>query len=254
MFNLAYLAALRAAEADILARYLRPGARVLELGAGTGQQAKAMAARGYDVEAIDVPGSYYSGAREFPITDYDGRHIPFPGRSFDIVFSSSVLEHVLDLAQLSGEIKRVLKPGGYCIHVMPTHAWRFWTTLSELPSALQFAWAQGRDLLPGRDPQRFLRTWLRVSYRFGRCLFQTRHGERGNFVSEFWFFRPAWWRRQFERDGFSVVRDEPLGLFYTANMVFGERWSMEKRARLARTLGSACHVFEVKPADAPATS
>ncbi len=248
MFNLEYLATLRAAEADRLARYLRPGARLLEIGAGTGQQAKAMAARGFHVEAIDLPQSYYAGAREFPITDYDGRRIPFPDMSFDIVFSSSVLEHVSDLAQLNGEIKRVLKPGGYCIHVMPTHAWRFWTTLSEFPSALQFAWTRRRELLPAGDLRRALHTWLRVCYRFARCFVQKRHGERGNFISELWFFRPAWWRRQFERQGFAVVRDEPLGLFYTANMVFGERWSIAKRVRLAKTLGSACHVFEVKPA------
>jgi len=38
-----------------------------------------------------------------------------------------------------------------------------------------------------------------------------------------------------------------MGLFYTGNMTFGVRWSLPKRARLARVLGSACHIFELRP-------
>ena len=50
----------------------------------------------------------------------------------------------------------------------------------------------------------------------------------------------------FRDNGFEVMKDEPMGIFYTGNMTFGTRWSVEKRARLARILGSACHIFELK--------
>ena len=95
-----------------------------------------------------IPDSNYAQARVFPIIDYDGRHIPFDDASFDIVFSSNVMEHICDLHQTNREIQRVLRPDGYCVHVMPTHIWRFWTTLSAFPTAFQYAGALKSQLLP----------------------------------------------------------------------------------------------------------
>ena len=40
MFNVEHLKAIRGAEIDIVAARLKPGARVLELGAGTGAQSR----------------------------------------------------------------------------------------------------------------------------------------------------------------------------------------------------------------------
>lgn len=45
--------------------------------------------------------------------------LPFGDQSFDTVFSSQVLEHVPDPAQMIAEIGRVLKPGGYLILTAP---------------------------------------------------------------------------------------------------------------------------------------
>jgi ubiquinone/menaquinone biosynthesis C-methylase UbiE len=73
----------------------------------------------------------------FRITDFDGRNAPFHDASFDIVFSSNVLEHVPDLVHMHSEIQRVLTPNGYAVHVLPTHSWRLWTTLSAFPTAVQ---------------------------------------------------------------------------------------------------------------------
>lgn len=66
-----------------------------------------------------------------------GAPLPFAERSFDMVISRFVLEHVTDLEQLLSEICRVLKPGGifrFCVpHAFsidmfddPTHR-RFYT-------------------------------------------------------------------------------------------------------------------------------
>ena len=50
---------------------LRPGSRLLEFGAGTGTQARALAERGMDVVAIDLAVSGYAQDRVFPVIDYD---------------------------------------------------------------------------------------------------------------------------------------------------------------------------------------
>jgi SAM-dependent methyltransferase len=252
VFSLEHLRTLRDAEIEIYASMFQPGSRILEIGAGTGQQALALAQRGFDVVAIEMPASNYRDARIFSVIDYDGRHLPVDDASTDIVFSSNVLEHVPDLHQMNNEIRRVLKPGGYCVHVMPTHSWRFWTTASAFPDAFLYAASLKWQLLPQRtNPSNMVRQlavgWWSAAKHLSRPFRQTRHGERGNIISETWLFHPNWWRRAFREDGFEVVRDFPMGHFYTGNMLLGPRLSMTSRASLAKVLGSACHVFQVQP-------
>ncbi|HEX5864708.1 MAG TPA: class I SAM-dependent methyltransferase [Casimicrobiaceae bacterium] len=252
MFSIEHLHALRSAEIEKIVSHFAPGSRILELGAGTGRQAHELQERGFDIVAVEMAESNYAQARCFPVIDYDGRRLPFEPRSFDIVFSSNVLEHVPDLALLNAEIRRVLRPDGYCVHVMPTHAWRFWTTLTAFPAALQYAATLRSQLLPGwrsgrRDGNDLSEAWLRLARHLAAPLFQRRHGERGNAVSELWLFHPGWWRTHFRKNGFEIVHDEPMGLFYTGHMLFGPRLSLVKRARLAPVVGSACHLFKIRP-------
>src|SRR4029079_17891902 len=214
MFSIPHLNTLRRAEINRIVAFFEPRAHVLEIGAGTGEQALELKRRGFEVTAIEIADSNYASNRQFPIIDYDGRHIPLPDASVDIVFSSNVLEHVPDLSQMHAEIRRILKPSGYCIHVLPTHSWRFWTTLSSFPDAAVYCFAALPDLLPralpGRAELRLLcGAWYRAARYVAGRLLQRRHGERGNIITEFWLFRPAWWRRNFQANGFAVAHDEP---------------------------------------------
>lgn len=251
MFNLEFLHLLREHELAQILPYLRPGARVLEIGGGTGYQARRLQEEGFDVASIDIAGCGYGGAREFPIEDYDGGRIPFPDASFDIVFSSNVLEHVRDLAQLQRETLRVLRRGGYCIHVMPTGSWRFWTNIAHYVEFGQRIVLQMPQLLPRSIGRAELVRLARSVADLGRLtkqyLIVPRHGELGNALSEIVTFGPRHWRRCFLAQGFDVNASVPLGLFYTGHMVFGKRLSVAFRTRLARTLGSACVIYKVAP-------
>lgn len=250
MFSIEHLSDIRAAEIERIVPHLAPGGRLLEVGAGTGQQAIVLQQRGFEVEAIDLAQSNYTDERVYPVIDYDGRTIPFPDASFDVVFSSNVLEHVPDLPRMHAEIGRVLRPGGHAVHVMPTHAWRFWTTVSSFPVGLQHAAEIAGQVARGERPggRTLRRSVYEMAYFTGFGLLQRRHGERGNVISETWLFHPGWWRRNFRACGFEIVRDLPLGIFHTGNMVIGRAWSPAMRARLAPVLGSACHIFVVRPA------
>ena len=188
----------------------------------------------------------------FPITEYDGRHIPLTDNSVDIVFSSNVLEHVPDLSQMHSEVRRVLKPDGYCIHVLPTHAWRLWTILTSLPDAVVYPVASIPQLVPRAAPgkvelRRLGEAWYRTARYVGGRILQRRHGERGNALSELWLFHPRWWRRNFRENGFTIVHDEPMGLFYSGNMLLGAALDFARRQRLSSLLGSACHLFKIIP-------
>lgn len=250
MFSVEHLHRIRAAELDVIAAHFPAGARILELGAGTGAQALALSARGFDIAAVDIADSNYADAKVFPVEVYDGRTLPFADGSFDIVFSSNVLEHVPDLPPLHEEAKRVLRPGGKCVHVLPTDSWRFWTTVSAFPVAAQHLVEHAPQLLPRAvsrtEARRLLSAGLRAAAYATIPLRQRRHGERGSLFTEQYYFRPAWWRRHFREHGFTIANDEPVGLFYTGHMVLNSM-SIERRKALSRTLGSACHLFELTP-------
>lgn len=250
MFSVEQLNVIRAAEIAEIAPHIPLHARVLEIGAGTGQQALELRSRGFDVNAIELRDSAYASSRVFPVVDYDGTHIPFPDGIFDIVFSSNTLEHVRDLVGLHVEIRRVLKPDGMAIHVLPTHAWRFWSILSSFVSALVYLGAALRRTLPNsRDQRSVRRAWYEAARACGAAVLQPRHGERSFGFAELWLFHPWWWRRNFETNGFVLLYDKPMGLFYTGSMVFGARLSLERRVRLAQILGSSCHLYVMRLAE-----
>lgn len=49
----------------------------------------------------------------------DMHAIPFPDRSFVLIFASHVFEHAWDFAQVARECLRVLRPGGYVFSATP---------------------------------------------------------------------------------------------------------------------------------------
>jgi hypothetical protein len=61
-------------------------------------------------------------------------------------------------------------------------------------------------------------------------------------------FHPRWWRKNFKENGFILVSEEPMGLFYTGTMLLGPSLGFGKRAAFANYLGSACHLYKIKPA------
>lgn len=217
---------------------------VLELGAGTGHQAAILEGLGYRVTAVELPSSAYAASRVFGVIDYDGRRLPFDDGAFNVVFSSNVLEHVSDIDGMLAEIRRVLAPGGVALHVLPTPAWRVWTTLAHLPWLVSRAVARLRPAgvrageaggpAPGRNSP-----W--------RDLLPSRHGERGNVITEALYFSRSWWRRRFLAAGFSVPADRAACIFYTGCMVLGHSWGVAGRARWSRWLGSACRIYRTVP-------
>jgi ubiquinone/menaquinone biosynthesis C-methylase UbiE len=230
-------------EIAYLAGYFPAGSSILEVGAGTGEQARELTRRGFSVKAIDVPTSEYGMHRVFDVQDYDGRRIPFPDASFDIVFSSNVLEHLPDLPGMLAEMRRVLKPGGYCVHAMPTPAWRVGTAVAGYADAVLFVGRKRKEL----PAARLLRGAV-------ARMIPRRHGVRGNSLTELWLFRAESWRRVFAANGYTIVDEHPMGLFYTGYHVLGERLPIRARESAARILGSACRVYVVRPGSSAAAA
>ena len=230
------------------------GACILEIGAGTGWQARELATRGYQVSAIDIPTSNHGKARIWPIIDFDGRHIPFPDASFDIVYSSNVLEHVPDLPTLNREMQRVLRPGGMAMHYVPTAAWRLWSLLAFYPALGRDAWRRlGRrspalagdamlePIPPAAAAARPL--WRKLTHR----VVPHAHGAMGSALGELKRFSRGAWDRYFNAAGWTISHYEVNGLCLSGDMLLGPALSLAWRQRLARSLGSTAHLYLLKP-------
>lgn len=90
-----------------LAPWLSPGERVLDIGAGHGFVAQAMAERGCAVTALDVRNtSFVPGLR---VQIYDGRTIPFGAGTFDTALLITVLHHIPDPDATLREAARVAR-------------------------------------------------------------------------------------------------------------------------------------------------
>ena len=246
-----HLEAIRNYELDLVLKVLPGGGRVLEVGAGSGWQARRLAARSFVVEAIDLADTIYKDGRVWPVREYDGLRIPFPDKSFDIVFTSNVLEHIPHVEAFQAELLRVLKPQGLCVHVLPSAAWRLWTTAAHYLALGKMAARRlfGRRSGPGRatgTPTEHAPEQSRLQKLRG-LLFPTRHGEHGTGVSEVYLFSRFRWRALFRRFGWSVRQLKPNRLFYTGYAILGDRLSLAARHALSYALGSSCHIFVLEP-------
>jgi ubiquinone/menaquinone biosynthesis C-methylase UbiE len=90
------------------------GARVLDLGAGTGAVSQAVLALGAHPVAVDLePAMLRHRWSERPsAVAGDAAALPLAARAFDAVIASFVLSHVPDPRHVLTECLRVLRPGG----------------------------------------------------------------------------------------------------------------------------------------------
>lgn len=159
------------------------GRKILDVGSGFGVFV-AVARRDYGLDSFGVepasPGfdSSFQLSREILagcyglspdlILNAPGENLPFPADSFDLVFSSTVLEHTQDPEQVLREAVRITRVNGYVQFVYPNYGSCFeghyalpW--IPHLPHLLGRAWVR----CWGRDPA-FIDTLIFTDYFLSR--------------------------------------------------------------------------------------
>jgi SAM-dependent methyltransferase len=98
-------------------------AKILDFGCGAGRTIRSLRAQGYgNAYGYDVgDGRNLLGANRDNIsvgTLFDLR-LPYEDNTFDLIMSDQVFEHVQDQVRVFQELRRIMKPGGHAVHLIP---------------------------------------------------------------------------------------------------------------------------------------
>lgn len=103
-----------------------PGSRCfVDIGCATGVLVRHMADRDWEsvgIELSEASADYGRRQRGIDIRTGSLESVSFPDAHFDLVHSSHVIEHIPEPGAFVDEIRRVIKPGGWCITVTPSVA------------------------------------------------------------------------------------------------------------------------------------
>jgi len=260
----------RQQEFGVTKKWLEPKAieraKILELGGGNGLLAKCLADIGFDVVSIDTEPAEQGC---FPVRKGDCIDLEFDDNSFDVIFSSNVLEHVSDLNSAFSEMKRVLKDGGIMVHTMPTHYSTIYTLALQpigyflklaimVSYGLKFAvfavsgfkksLADKASAPKSRKHPDMNRRNISDAIKYAnpiRLLISWPHGSSSNCFTEIRDWRPESWRRRFGQAGFAVKEIIDLPLAYSRHDLFSFKF-MKARYWLAGHGKSACAAYLIQ--------
>lgn len=107
--------------AQLVQATLTPGARLLDVGAGSGALTSRLAGLGYVVTATDLDGSSFMG--QAPLVEWDLAAASLPAGmdpdSYDGICAIETLEHVHDPTRALQNLYALLRPGGRLVISTP---------------------------------------------------------------------------------------------------------------------------------------
>ncbi|GAB4506125.1 MAG: hypothetical protein Kow00123_02630 [Anaerolineales bacterium] len=222
----------------------------LELGAGDGFQSTLLLKYVGRLTATDInPGILQlppHDGLDYRVLDAEEVGDHFPPGSFDLVFSSNLLEHLPAPERALAGICRVLKDDGVTIHVVPSPFWKLCELLLYFPNHVVVLLEQvitrgggkvltdkvrrhvpgGAGGAPPQEPDNNPKVQKRRHSFLYRWFIPETHGVSSGHLEEFGAFRKARWVAEFRRAGFRVerVRKGPVASGYGFGLDTLRRW------------------------------
>jgi 2-polyprenyl-3-methyl-5-hydroxy-6-metoxy-1,4-benzoquinol methylase len=107
--------------AKVVARYARPGARLVDLGAGPGAMGERIEALGCRVVAVDRDAGVYQGKDAFVALDFNEASFAsaLGTGTFDLAVAVEVIEHVENPIGFLRNVGQLLTPSGIAVITTP---------------------------------------------------------------------------------------------------------------------------------------
>lgn len=234
-----YLHNLRRREMDIVFGHCpkKLFGKVLELGAGDGFVSTILSEYTEQLICTDINPERLTKTDQdnitFKICDAEEVGEIFEDREFDMIFSSSLLEHLPNCEQALRGIHRVLADEGISIHFMPNRYWKLVTILLHIPNKVAtiidkilagriFKRRQGhkwfrpyQQKYGGNNPK----VGRKKQFFLAKLFLPRIHGVSNNTIAEFIAFGKNRWIKKFEAAGFKVLTVKKVS--YSSGYGFG---------------------------------
>jgi SAM-dependent methyltransferase len=197
--------------------------KTLELGAGDGFVSEILADFTKELVCTDLNAARLAKTNHnniiFRICDAEKIDEYFGPKEFDMIFSSSLLEHLPDWQRAMSGIHKILKDDGIGIHFMPNRVWKIATILLYIPNKIAVTIdkiASGR-LFKRRQGHKWfkpyketfggnnLKTGRKKQFFLSKLFLPKMHGVSNNTIEEFVAFGKKQWVARFESTGFTVL-------------------------------------------------
>ncbi len=221
---------------------------VLEIGGRDGYQAELISKNGYNVTSIDIKPIF---PQFYPVQKGDITKLDFHQNSFDIIFSSNMLQEILSMDKALLEIRRVLKKDGIIIHIVPSSWWSLITNFWHycfIPKYLiksnkfqKIFYSNIKEIHKERGDEKESKS----SKKNLKQLFFHPLGVNTSFIHEIFYFSNFYWKKLFEKNGFKIMDQKNCPYFYSAYSIFRFKF-LKCRILLARVGITSCYCFVMK--------
>lgn len=225
-------------------------ATILEIGSGDGYVIDKLAKLypQYEFKGLEINSSAYEN-KSSKVIQYDGFNMDFLKEKYDLIFSFHVLEHIEDLFGHTKQITQLLKPNALWVNVVPSSTWRFLTTINYYPSIiinLTFLirkFKKVKKLKNKKNKSKF-------STNIFTYLLPQRHGEKGNFFTEIYYFSRLYWAKRImylcNLNSMTLVHCSKVPYLYCSRDLLRNLLTDRVRYFLSKLIGGSSIVFIVK--------
>jgi SAM-dependent methyltransferase len=219
---------------------------ILEIGGRDGYQANIISKKGYNVTSIDIYPIY---PQFYPVQKGTINQLNFKENSFDMIYSSNMLQEIQHIEESFIEMKRVLKKDGIIIHIVPsswwsliTNFWHYCLIPKYLIKSNKFKKIFNSNLNESQVEQN---DNIKSSTKNLKQLFFHPLGANTSFIHEILYFSKIYWKKLFKKNGFIIIEQRNCPYFYSAYSIF--RFKFLKFRKFLASIGiTSCYCFIMK--------
>ena len=218
---------------------------VLEIGGRDGHQAKFISKRGYKVTSIDINPIF---PQFYPVQKGNINKLNFDENSFDIIYSSNMLQEIEIIQDAFTEMKRVLKKDGVIIHIVPSNWWsiitNFWhyclipKYLIKSKKFQNIIYSETKNNVENNNK---IKKYSTDSKKNLKKLFFHPLGANISFIHEIFYFSNFNWKKLFNKSGFKTIHKKNCPYFYSGYSIF--RFRFLKLRKFLAVFFPSCYCF-----------